>query len=373
MSILSFLTLCACFANASSALPTEPFNYLGEELGGGASYLGVDTRDVTTGRLAALQLQEERGVEVTMVDQDAPAGKAGIKEHDVILTINNEPVESVEQLRRMIHEIPPGRAITLGISRGGHPLTLKAQLANRKNFSGWAPGVKLVMPNLTTTISDLDIPASIVVVHSSARSGLLVENLSPQLSEFFGAKDKKGVLVRSVEKGSCAENAGFLAGDVIIRVDGDPVSDAGGFSQAIRNRKSGTVIVEIVRERKERTLTLSLPDPKQSGGFEHECTPKIGAEVDQEMERMKSELAQAKPQLDAAQRELARLQPTLEKQTREMAHQARQLALQERQWLKPEIQNQVRELSKQLQQWRDQHPEQLQQQLRQLLRQHGDI
>ena len=52
-----------------------------------------------------------------MVDQDAPAGKAGLREHDVILNLNGSQVESVEQLRRMIHEIPPGRLVSLGISR----------------------------------------------------------------------------------------------------------------------------------------------------------------------------------------------------------------------------------------------------------------
>ena len=56
-------------------------------------YLGVDISDVTTERLSALKLKEEKGVEVTMVDQDAPAGKAGIKEHDVILTMNGTAIE----------------------------------------------------------------------------------------------------------------------------------------------------------------------------------------------------------------------------------------------------------------------------------------
>src|SRR5690242_16152315 len=79
---------------------------------GGPAYLGVDLRDVTTDRLSALKLKEERGVEVTMVDQDAPAGKAGLKEHDVILTMNGTNVDSVEQLRRMIHETPAGRTVS---------------------------------------------------------------------------------------------------------------------------------------------------------------------------------------------------------------------------------------------------------------------
>src|SRR5215831_3108549 len=89
---------------------------------GSRSYLGVDIRDITQDRVAALKLKEERGVEVTMVDQDAPAGKAGIKEHDVILDFNGAAVESEEQLRRLIRETPPGRSVTLGISRDGSPL-----------------------------------------------------------------------------------------------------------------------------------------------------------------------------------------------------------------------------------------------------------
>ena len=75
------------------------------------------------------------------------------------------------------------------------------------------------------------------MVHSSARSGLMVENLTPQLGDYFGAKDGKGVLVRSVEKGSRAEQAGFRAGDVIVKVNGESISDSGDFTHAVRGRK----------------------------------------------------------------------------------------------------------------------------------------
>src|SRR5208283_5351459 len=98
-----------------------------------SSYLGVDIANITTDRLGALKLKEEQGVEVTMVDQDAPAGKAGIKEHDVILTMNGTPIESKTQLQRMIHETPPGRVVTLGLSRDGQAMTIKVQLADRRN------------------------------------------------------------------------------------------------------------------------------------------------------------------------------------------------------------------------------------------------
>src|SRR6266852_8098494 len=137
--ILLCVALFSLAAGAYSAetpydRPGENWNwgYGVEEGGGGSSYLGVDIADVDTERLSALKLKEEHGAEVTMVDQDAPAGKAGLKEHDVILTLNGAGVESAAQLRRMIRETPAGRVVTLGISRGGQPVTLKAQLADRK-------------------------------------------------------------------------------------------------------------------------------------------------------------------------------------------------------------------------------------------------
>ena len=90
-------------------------------------------------RLGELKLKEEHGAEVTMVDQDAPAGKAGLHEHDVIVSLNGTAVESAAQLRRMIKETPPGRVVNLGISRDGQPMTIKVQLADRHKSMTWEP------------------------------------------------------------------------------------------------------------------------------------------------------------------------------------------------------------------------------------------
>src|SRR6185312_10569614 len=239
--VLSATYLAVSYSGAGRG---EGFGFSSEDFLGGGSYLGVDTRDISNDRLAELHLKEESGVEVTMVDQDAPAGKAGIKEHDVILTINWNKVESVEQLRRMIREIPSGRTIDIGVSRNGQPLKLQAQLADRHASHAMKFNMPTVgaMPNM----ADFDVPLSVVMVHSSMRSGLMVENLTPQLCDLFGAKNGHGVLVRSVEKGSRAEKAGFRAGDVIVRVGKDPVRDSGDFSHALQaNRSQGRVIVGV--------------------------------------------------------------------------------------------------------------------------------
>ncbi len=278
------------------------------------SYLGVDTRDVTSDRLAALQLKEEKGVEVTMVDQDAPAGKAGLKDHDVILSVNGAEVQSVEQLRRMIHEIPAGRIISIGVSRNGQPVTLKAQLAARKsgvamawphdnNFRVNMPAIPPIPP--IPQVSEMDVPVSIVVVHSSTRSGLMVENLTPQLGDFFGVKNGEGILVRSVEKGSRAETAGFHAGDVIVRVNEEKIGDSGDFTRALNLRKGNSASVSILRDRKPLTLTLTIPDHGPSGVIVNESSniPISDARTLLEMKRAQSEIARLQPEI---QREMAK-------------------------------------------------------------------
>jgi hypothetical protein len=315
----------------------------GDEENTGA-YMGVDIADITTDRLAALKLKDERGVEVTMVDQDAPAGKAGLKEHDVILTMNDAKVESGAQLRRMIRETPAGRIVTLGISRDGQPLTLKVQLADRRKSTAWnqhQKDFKFEMPSMPK-MPDFDVPVSVVVVHSSIRSGLMVENITPQLGEFFGAKDGRGVLVRSVEKGSGAEHAGFRAGDLIVRVNDQVVHDTSDFSHAIRSANSGTVSVGIIREKREQNLTLPLPERKDSGSlFEEESLelPDFDAEVNFDFAKLNNELAQLKPQLQFALEESRHVRENL---TPEI-EKAMQAAKDEIERQKPEIEKAMRE------------------------------
>jgi membrane-associated protease RseP (regulator of RpoE activity) len=326
----------------SLSLVSSDTGFPGDEESTGA-YMGVDITDVTPERLSALKLKDERGVEVTMVDQDAPAGKAGLKEHDVILTMNGANVESGAQLRRMIRETPAGRVVTLGVSRDGQPLTLKVQLADRRKSVSWGPkpkDFKFEMPAMPA-MPDFDVPVSVVVVHSSMRSGLTVENITPQLGDFFGVKSGKGVLVRSVEKGSRAEKSGFRAGDVIVRVNDQNVQDTSDFSHAIRSNTTGSVTVGIIRDKHEQNLTLPLPERKDSGGILEESfdVPDIDAETRIDLGEVRSEMARIQPQMQFAlqqsRRALEEAKPEIERAQRAMVEEL------ERQ--KPEMERALRE------------------------------
>jgi C-terminal processing protease CtpA/Prc len=294
---------------------SQPYAAFGEESGGGP-YLGVDTRDVTRDRMGELHLKEESGVEVTMVDQDAPAGKAGLKDHDVILNINDQKIESEEQLRRVIHEIPVGRTITIGISRDGQPMTLKAQLAERStdgSFNFTVPAINIPAIHIPPiNMPEIDVP-SIVVIHSPRSSGMMVENLTPQLGEFFGVKSGNGVLIRSVEKGSRAAQAGLRAGDVIVKVNGALVNDCSDFTRLLRERNQSRASVTVIRDRKEQTLTLTLPETRRSGSLktcEYVETATCAEFVDAE-----SQIAQVIPEIRTA--DLKRLKPQVKELKKE--------------------------------------------------------
>lgn len=345
-AVLAPVLALGAYAGQSYEPYGEPYGYGSEEAGTGA-YLGVDITDITRERLSELKLKEEQGVEVTMVDQDAPAGKAGVKEHDVILSINGNPVESGAQLRRVIRETPPGRIVTLNLSRDGHPLSLKIQLADRRKTMTWGPKAKeykFTMP-VVPPIPEIDVPVSVVVVHSSMRSGLMVENITPQLGEFFGVKNGAGVLVRSVEKGSRAEKAGIRAGDVVVRVNNENVNDTSDFTRALRSRGGNTVTLGIMRDKREQTLTLTLPDRRESGALQEDSmeqvieVPDLDEEVMAGLADIGTEVARIQPQIQLAieesrrvlkdsksdpcvqEEEIERQQEEIQKQAEEMKQQ----------------------------------------------------
>jgi len=252
-------------------------------LQGGGSYLGVDINDVNKDRVSALKLKDEHGVEVVGVDQDAPAGKAGIKEHDVILEFNGQRVEGQEQLRRMIRETPPGRTVTLSVSRDGSMQQIKVEIGDRSklmkdhNFgytvvnpgtgrarSGSSESFSFRMPEMPDMSELPRIGNSIQIITSrDASTGMVVDSIGEQLGEYFGVKNGEGLLVRSIEKGSAAQIAGFKAGDVILKVEGHKIADRMDWRSALRDRKSTKLNVTILRDKHEQTLTLTLPEPKK--------------------------------------------------------------------------------------------------------------
>jgi serine protease Do len=244
-----------------------------------APHLGVSALDISSDRAKALKLKEESGVEVTMVEPDSAAAKAGVKVGDVILQYNGQRVEGWQHLRRLIRETPIHREVKIVLFRNGAEQTVSATIGSRKEsqfdfgdgntFStpGWtiAPTPPMppaaAMPSMppVPSMPQFDLPQFRTLMGTSSL-GIIGESLGQesQLAEFFGVKE--GVLVRSVNKDSAAEKAGMKAGDVITKIDDTAISTPQQISSALRgSRGKNSVTVTVVRTRKEVNLTVT-PD-----------------------------------------------------------------------------------------------------------------
>jgi S1-C subfamily serine protease len=259
-------------------------------------YLGVDVRDVTNEQVNALRLKEARGAEITLVDHDAPAGKAGLREHDVVLKMNGQPVQGEEQIRRMLRESAPGKTVVLLISRDGQQMTVTAQMANRETVERQAwerhltmadpadgPGPTGIGPATESASTGYQSGAGAAGQSSGVRAGnsfmgrilpmtpsytgAMMEVLNKPLAEFFGSANGSGLLVRKIETNSPAAQAGMRVGDVVVRANTQTIASTKDWSKAIEASHGRSLSVIVLRDKKETTLTLT-PDTKKHSKLE---------------------------------------------------------------------------------------------------------
>lgn len=232
-------------------------------MAGGGSYLGIGVRDVESERVKDLKLKEERGVEITTIEDDSPASRAGLQKADVVLEYNGQRVEGVEQFIRMVRETPAGREAKLTVSRDGRILNLAAKVAERKGFSISKDGGRMMPRMAMPEIVIPEMPRPLVAM-SSGFLGIEAEGLSGGLADYFGVKS--GVLVRSVNKGTPAEKAGLQPGDVIVKVDGQAVGATGEVTKAIRERlDKKTFPLTIIRNKGEMTINVTIEAERPRG------------------------------------------------------------------------------------------------------------
>lgn len=271
-NILSTLCLSAVLSPAVFPAPPDPTPKARTAshrlvLQRGGSYLGIGVAEITPERAKELHLKDERGIEVRCVDPDSPAAKAGFKEGDVVLEYNGQRVEGGEQFMRLVRETPAGRSVPVLISRNGANQTLTSTIGQRRagsigieldgdEFAMAVPPMPPVQPLPPMRMPD--IPRAFMSWGSPVL-GIESESLNPQLAEYFGVKE--GVLVRSVTHESNAEKAGFKAGDVIVKVNGEKVTTPREISSILQSsRAKKSLPVTVVRHQKEVVLNVALEE-----------------------------------------------------------------------------------------------------------------
>ncbi|MBU4319778.1 MAG: DegQ family serine endoprotease [Nitrospinae bacterium] len=105
--------------------------------------------------------------------------------------------------------------------------------------------------------------------------GVSIQRLTPELAEKFGIKDSDGALVGDVVKGSPAEKAGIMRGDIVLEYNGKKVKDADSLRNTVAQTKAGSQVnIKILRKGKEYNLIVTITEaPKEPGEAKIESVP----------------------------------------------------------------------------------------------------
>jgi serine protease Do len=187
-------------------------------------YLGVQVKDITEPDIAArLGLQQgERGVLITRVFEDTPGSKAGLKDGDVITSLDGKPIANSRELQMFIMRQPIGKMIAVQGLREGQAKTFQVTIEEQPAKYGTT---RVPLPRRVERESD-----GIVI----DKIGVEAIDLTADVADSLGYNEQaKGAVISAVKRNSPAEDAGLRRGMLITKVDKKPVLSAKGLRDAL--------------------------------------------------------------------------------------------------------------------------------------------
>jgi serine protease Do len=186
--------------------------------------LGVSIQEVDQTLAEAFKLPRPAGALVSDVKKGSAAERAGVLSGDVVLAINGKPVEASGDLPAAVGLAMPGDKITLDVWRQGAHRELHASLDNMKGD----PVVSKVSRAEHTSKA------------AQGRLGLALRALAPEEKK---AGATAGLMIEGVS--GAAERAGVLPGDLLLAIDGKPVSSVEQARAAVDPaRRSAALLVQ---------------------------------------------------------------------------------------------------------------------------------
>jgi serine protease Do len=175
-------------------------------------YLGVLIQDVTPELANSFGLDKAQGALISEVTDGSPAEKAGLKQGDIIISLDGKDVETSNVLKNEVAMLAPGTRARFTIFRKGKNKEVTVKIAERP--------------------ASLSKPEA--VARSEGQLGMQLQNLTKDLAEQFGYALGEGVIVTEVLPGSLADSVAIQPGDLIVSVDHKEVNSVSEFEKAIQ-------------------------------------------------------------------------------------------------------------------------------------------
>jgi serine protease Do len=179
-------------------------------------YLGTVLQSLTPELVSALKLKEEAGALVGEVEPKSPAEKAGIKNGDVITSINGQKVTDPRELRQMIGTMAPGTKAKLEVFRENGKKSVDVQLAE---MPPPAPEDSTDQPQQTRATQAPKI-----------LGGVVIADIDEEVRQAVNApKELQGTVIVEIDPSSPAGQAGLRQGDIIRELNKRPIKNAQEF------------------------------------------------------------------------------------------------------------------------------------------------
>jgi serine protease Do len=200
--------------------------------------LGVKVQPISPDMAVAMNLPSSQGAVVSDVDDGSPAAYAGLQQGDVITQFDGKPVSDSNQLRNMVASTQPGTTVSLQVLRHGKTENVQAKLGELKGTTA-AEG---------PSSSDDS---------GNGKFGMSVQPLTPDIAQQLQLpRSTKGVVVAGVDPDGIAADSGLAEGDVIEKVNGQPVSSVEQLKSALDNNSGKPSLLLVNKKGAEIFLTL---------------------------------------------------------------------------------------------------------------------
>ena len=191
-------------------------------------YLGVMIQDITPELASQFDLKNNHGALIGEVEKNGPGHAGGIKEGDVIVTFNGDPITDSRQLQLDVAQTKPGTKVPVTVLRDGDEKTMDVTIKP-------LPGTEDVADAGSQDSND-----------NGTLNGVTVDDLNQQARQQFNIPDDvKGALITQVDPTSASAQAGLQAGDVIESINRHDVANANDAVQLTEHPKSKQTLLRI--------------------------------------------------------------------------------------------------------------------------------
>jgi serine protease Do len=240
------------------AIPAEQAKPIVDTLMKGSAitrgYLGIQMQDLTADLAESFGVAKGNGTIVARVEPGQAAEKAGIRQGDVIVRVNNQDVTPDQTLSYLVANVTPGTRIPVELVRDGRKQTVTVTVGTRPPEEQLAQQFDL---------DDNDSGPQDGETMGAASLGIAVTPLTPQIARSIGVDaTAQGVVVLGVDASSDAAGKGLTRGDLITTANRTPVRTAADLARIVGQAKSGgakQVLLFVQRRGLGRYVSVQIP------------------------------------------------------------------------------------------------------------------